>query len=97
MDPDEVRFQVTARTRAIVVVSPHNPTGMVASEQEMSALAAIAREHHLAIIFDEVFREFLHGDTRIVRPSDAGAPLSITLNGFSKMLSFRASRRDGWS
>lgn len=99
IDPDELAFQVTPRTRAIVVVSPHNPTGAVANAVEMEAVARVARNHGLAVIFDEVFREFLHGPNgalpRVVRPSDVDAPLSLTLNGFSKMLSLPGIKA-GW-
>ncbi len=87
LDPDEVEFQVTPRTRAVVVVSPHNPTGTVAGAGELAALAAIARRHNLAIVFDEVFRDFTHTADRVPRPSEFDAPLTLTLNGFSKMLS----------
>jgi aspartate/methionine/tyrosine aminotransferase len=95
IDPHEIEFQVTPRTRAIVVVSPHNPTGSIATGPELEALANIARKHGFAIIFDEVFREFTHGEGFVPRPSDFDAPLTITLNGFSKMLSLPGLKA-GW-
>src|SRR5690606_11094874 len=60
IDPDEVAFQITPATRALVLISPHNPTGHVVGEEEMRVLYAIARRHNLAIVFDEVFRGVLH-------------------------------------
>jgi hypothetical protein len=95
MDPEELAFQVTPRTRAIVVVSPHNPTGTVASSNELAALAEVARRHGLAVIFDEVFREFLHTAPRVPRPAEFGVPLALTLNGLSKMLSLPGMKA-GW-
>lgn len=86
LDPEEVRFQVTPRTRVVLLVSPHNPTGHVASEALLAGLGAICREHRLALLFDEVFGEtFAQGP--LPRPAATlGFPLAITLNGLSKML-----------
>ncbi|MCX7717866.1 MAG: pyridoxal phosphate-dependent aminotransferase [Candidatus Sumerlaeaceae bacterium] len=95
IDPGEVEFQVTARTRIIVVVSPHNPTGSVATAGELLALAEIARRHGLVIVFDEVFREFTHGAVGVLRPAAVGAPLALVLNGFSKMFSLPGLKA-GW-
>jgi len=95
LDAEEVRFQLTSRTRAIVVVSPHNPTGSIANATELHALAQIARQHNLAIVFDEVFRAMRHGTADVLRPSSFGAPLTITLNGLSKMLSLPGMKA-GW-
>jgi hypothetical protein len=95
MDPEEVAFQVTPRTRVVVVVSPHNPTGTVASADELAALAELARRHGLAVILDEVFREFLHTAAHVHRPAEFGMPLAITLNGLSKMLSLPGMKA-GW-
>jgi aspartate/methionine/tyrosine aminotransferase len=77
--------QITPRTRAIVLISPHNPTGMVADEEQLEALARIAARRELPIIADEVFSEFLFGGGPLPRPAATRAPLVFTLNGFSKM------------
>src|SRR5262249_9692076 len=61
IDLDHLESQITTGTRAIVLISPHNPTGMVASEDELQRVAEIAARHALAIISDEVFSEFLFG------------------------------------
>jgi alanine-synthesizing transaminase len=96
IDLDDLRFQITPRTRAIVVVSPHNPTGMVATAGELAAIGEIASARGLTIIFDEVFREFVHRESMAVhRPSEYAAPLTITLNGFSKMFSLPGWKA-GW-
>jgi aspartate/methionine/tyrosine aminotransferase len=92
LDPDEIRFQVTQRVKAICVVSPHNPTGHVASEAEMQDLCEIADEKGIPVIFDEVFREFTHADLAVSRPQ---AGVSIVLNGFSKMFSLPGLKA-GW-
>lgn len=85
IDISHLKNQITASTRAIVLISPHNPTGMVASFDELSELAQIATEHSLAIISDEVFSEFLFGQDTFPRAANTPAPLVFTLNGLSKM------------
>lgn len=55
LDADAVRAAITPRTRAMIVNSPHNPTGMVLSRKEVTALAAVAVEHDLLVISDEVY------------------------------------------
>jgi alanine-synthesizing transaminase len=85
LDIEHLEACVSTKTRAVVLISPHNPTGYVASPGEISALAEVARRHNLAIISDEVFSEFLFGAQTLPRPMDCAAPLILTLNGFSKM------------
>jgi alanine-synthesizing transaminase len=85
IDFDQLEACISTRTRALALISPHNPTGHVSSPEEIAALAEIARRHDLAIISDEVFSEFLLADDALPRPANAAAPLVCTLNGFSKM------------
>src|SRR5262249_53401072 len=65
IDMGELRRSIDARTRAIVLVHPNNPTGSFVRRDEASELAAIAREHGLALIADEVF-----GDYALEAPDD---------------------------
>jgi alanine-synthesizing transaminase len=85
IDFDHLENSISNRTRALVLISPHNPTGRVATGEELLELAALACRHDLAIIADEVFSEFLMARTELPRPAGLGAPLVLTLNGFSKM------------
>jgi len=86
IDFDQLRSVIGPRTKAIVLISPHNPTGSVATADEVKALAKLAEARGLAIIADEVFSPFLYGMERLPRPTETSAPLVITLNGLSKML-----------
>jgi aspartate/methionine/tyrosine aminotransferase len=95
IDLDDVENQITTGTRAIVLISPHNPTGMVASEEQLHGLAQIAARHSLPIISDEVFNEFLSGPDRFPRIAATKAPLVFTLNGFSKMFAL-PGMKVGW-
>jgi aspartate/methionine/tyrosine aminotransferase len=85
VDPRELEFQITARTCAIVLVSPHNPTGTIISHNEMSSLCRVADQAGVPLILDEVFRSYIRQrHTPVTRPSELGSGLSFTLNGLSK-------------
>jgi alanine-synthesizing transaminase len=85
IDLEHLEASLSTRTRAVALISPHNPTGHVSSTEELAALASIAARHDLAIISDEVFSEFLLAPEPLPRPASFPAPLVLTLNGFSKM------------
>ncbi|HEV2596314.1 MAG TPA: aminotransferase [Sphingomicrobium sp.] len=55
IDGDELKAAVTGKTRAVIVNNPHNPTGKLFSNEELDAIAAVAREHNLTVISDEVW------------------------------------------
>ena len=59
VDMDQIEQQISEQTRAIVLISPHNPTGMVSSQSQINELCRIAAKHNLPLIFDEVFRRFV--------------------------------------
>jgi alanine-synthesizing transaminase len=84
VDLGSARAAITARTRAIVTVSPNNPTGSYLKTAELSALGALG----LPIVSDEVFAGYpLRDDaTRARSALDArGAPLVLALGGLSKL------------
>ncbi len=58
LDLESLRRRVTARTRAIMIVHPNNPTGNFTSRGEREAIEALCREHGLALIVDEVFLDY---------------------------------------
>ncbi|MEM7185040.1 MAG: methionine aminotransferase [Bacteroidota bacterium] len=58
-DWEEVRSQIGERTRMIIVNSPHNPSGMVFSEEDMRQLQDIAEQHDLWVISDEVYEHII--------------------------------------
>src|SRR4030095_14569113 len=95
IDLDHLENQITTGTRAIILISPHNPTGMVASTDELRGLAEIATRHALPIISDEVFSEFLFGSDPFPRVSATDARLVLTLNGLSKMFAL-PGMKIGW-
>src|SRR6478735_1842544 len=54
-DLEDIRSKVTPRTKAIVIINPNNPTGAVYSREILEGLAAIAREHSLLVLSDEIY------------------------------------------
>ena len=54
-DPDDLKRAISPRTRLILLNSPHNPTGMVFSRDELQQVADIAQEHDLIVVSDEVY------------------------------------------
>jgi N-succinyldiaminopimelate aminotransferase len=60
LDTDELRRAVTPRTKALIVNSPHNPTGMVLSEAELKEVADIAQSADLLAITDEVYEHLVY-------------------------------------
>ncbi len=74
LDPDELASLVTPRTKLIVINSPANPTGGVLTRGDLEKIAAIAIEHDIAVLSDEIYSRILY----------QGEHVSIALDGFSK-------------
>jgi len=90
---DRVASALTPRTKAILVNSPANPTGAVASAAELEALAKLARERDVALISDEIYRAFCY-DGPFVSPARWNDQ-TIVIDGFSKSHSM-TGWRVGW-
>lgn len=87
IDLQAVERAIDARTRAILLVHPNNPTGTFVRGEEAEALEALAREHGLALIVDEVFGDYAHADGAWL-PTFAGRgnALTFVLSGLSKVV-----------
>jgi N-succinyldiaminopimelate aminotransferase len=98
IDVDGMRRAITPRTRAVIVNSPHNPTGMVATDSELRALAALAVEHDLLVITDEVYEQLVF-DGRRHLPL-AGYPgmaeRTVTISSAAKMFNV-TGWKIGWA
>lgn len=88
LDVDGIRGRLErgrhGRVRAIIVISPNNPTGSVATATELHALAVLAREHHVALISDEVFADYSMEGARLPSVLEQHEALSFGLGGLSK-------------
>jgi aspartate/methionine/tyrosine aminotransferase len=60
LDPDRLREAVGPRTRAIILNTPHNPTGKVFTDADLSAIAAVAVERDLLVFTDEIYEHILY-------------------------------------
>lgn len=79
---ERIATHITPRTKAIIVGSPSNPTGVVLSESEWREIVALARKHDLLIISDEIYDAFVYDEP----PFSPGSIYEnvLTLGGFSK-------------
>jgi N-succinyldiaminopimelate aminotransferase len=59
LDVDALRAAVTERTTTLLLNTPHNPTGAVLTRDELDAVAAVAQEHDLVVVTDEVYEHLL--------------------------------------
>ena len=93
MNLEEVKAKITPKTRAIVIITPNNPTGGVLSEDVLKELAEIAASNDLMVISDEVYERLVYDGAKHI--SIASLPgmkeRTFTMNGMSK-----AYAMDGW-
>ena len=98
LDAAELRAAVTPRTRFLLVNSPHNPTGTVLDDEELAALAAVAVEHDLTVITDEVYEHLTFDGVRhtplATLPGMAGR--TVTLSSVGKSYSM-TGWKIGWA
>ena len=84
---------INRRTRAILVATPGNPTGVVLSEEEMRLLADIARERDLFLISDEVYREVVYTGEKATMLALSGAEENVVIiDSVSKRFSTTGAR-----
>lgn len=94
IDLDEIRSKITDKTKAMVIISPNNPTGGVLSRETLEELAKIAIKHDIIVISDEVYERLLYdGEKHVSVASLPGMKeRTVTLNGFSKAYSMTGWR-----
>ena len=87
LDVDAVRAAITPSTRAIIVNSPHNPTGTVLDDDELRALAGVAVEADLLVIADEVYEHLVFDGRRHLPISTypGMAERTVTISSAAKM------------
>ncbi len=84
--PAEIEARITPRTKALVLISPNNPTGAVTPPAMVREIARIAQERDLIVIADEIYAEIIfEGSEHLSIATLPGMKQrTITLNGFSK-------------
>ena len=96
-DPEELAAAFTERTRAIIVNTPHNPTGKVFTEAELTQIAALCEHWNVAAITDEIYEHIVYGGARHVRMADLPGmrERTVTISGLSKTYT-ATGWRIGW-
>lgn len=95
-DIADIRQKITAKTKAIVLINPNNPTGAVYSKELLLEIVAVAREHNLVIYSDEIYDKILYDEAQhTCIASLADDIFMVTMSGLSK--NYRvAGFRAGW-
>lgn len=81
-DIEKIAGAITPRTKIIIVNSPANPTGYVASRAEIEAIAKLAKEKNILLVSDEIYNMFCY-DGEFVSPAEYNAD-TLVLEGYSK-------------
>jgi aminotransferase len=85
LDPELIGAAVTERTKAVLFGSPSNPTGSAQGAADLAALAALAVEHDLWLVSDEIYDRLTYHGTHTPAAAAPGArERTVTLGGFSK-------------
>lgn len=98
IDVDALRAAVTPKTKALMLNSPHNPTGMVVSDAELAAIAELAVQADLLVITDEVYEHLVFDGRRHLPlanyPGMAGR--TVTISSAAKMFNV-TGWKIGWA
>ncbi len=97
-DPDELRAAVTPKTKAIIINTPHNPTGKVFTRTELEGIAELCQRHNLLAITDEVYEHIVYdAHPHVTLASLPGmAERTVIVNSISKSYSV-TGWRVGWT
>ena len=88
-DPDELAAAFNAKTKAIIINTPNNPTGKVFTRQELETIAALCQKWDAIAISDEIYEHIIYdGQKHIpIATIEGMADRTVTLNGLSKTFS----------
>lgn len=85
--PEQLTASITNKTKAIIINSPSNPTGMLYSEEELMALGEVCLMHNILIVSDEIYEKLVYGSYKHVSIAQLSSQLkeqTIIINGVSK-------------
>lgn len=83
----QLRDAITEKTKALILNSPSNPTGMIYTKEELEQLAEVCREKDILIVSDEIYEKLIYGDAEhvsIATLSDDAKKRTLIINGVSK-------------
>ncbi|MEA2721054.1 MAG: hypothetical protein QOJ39_2918 [Candidatus Eremiobacteraeota bacterium] len=85
LDLDELAAKITPKTKAVVINSPHNPTGGVLTRDDLETIAELSRKHGFLVISDEIYSRNTYGPTfETITRLDGMRDRTIIVDGFSK-------------
>jgi aspartate/methionine/tyrosine aminotransferase len=84
-DIDNIRSQITDKTKGIVVINPNNPSGAMYDRKVLRQIVDVAAEHNLLIISDEIYDKIVYDGSFTSTSSVAKEVPVVGLNGFSKV------------
>ncbi|MBB5173586.1 pyridoxal phosphate-dependent aminotransferase [Texcoconibacillus texcoconensis] len=85
--PEQLEASIDERTKAFILNSPSNPTGVVYSKEEIKALAEICLKHDIVIVSDEIYEKLMYQSTVHVSPAQLSEQVrnqTVIINGVSK-------------
>jgi aspartate aminotransferase len=85
--PQQLRDAITDKTKAVIINSPSNPTGMIYTREELEALGKVCLEHNILIVSDEIYEKLIYGNHQHVSIAEISSELkeiTIIINGVSK-------------
>ena len=97
-NPDiaDLRSKITCKTRALVIINPNNPTGVLYDTEVLKQMLAVAREHDLIVFSDEIYDRLVMDGLKHVSTAALAPDLTVvTMNGLSKSHSL-CGYRCGW-
>lgn len=87
MTPDQLKAAITDKTKAVIINSPSNPTGMLYSKEELEELGSICLQKNVLIVSDEIYEKLIYGENTHVSIAEISEELkqqTIIINGVSK-------------
>src|SRR5699024_9948483 len=84
---EQLKKAITPKTKALIINSPSNPTGMMYSEEELALLGEVCVEHDVLILSDEIYEKLIYVDTphvSIAALSESLKKQTVVINGVSK-------------
>jgi aspartate aminotransferase len=85
--PAQLEKAITAKTKAVIINSPSNPTGMIYTREELAALGDVCLKHNLLIVSDEIYEKLTYGEEKHVSIAELSPQLkeqTVIINGVSK-------------
>ncbi|HZG73886.1 MAG TPA: pyridoxal phosphate-dependent aminotransferase, partial [Chondromyces sp.] len=85
--PDQLESVITEKTRAVIINSPSNPTGMLYTKEELQALGEVCLRKNIWIVSDEIYEKLVYGENKHISIAEISPELkeqTIIINGVSK-------------